>query len=669
MNGIKLTALLFLLAPSASYALTVTASSCSVSAVSAAIDLVSNGDTVRIPAGECTWSSALNYSKGITLRGETDCVLNSTGIPTSCSTIIVDGIVGTTSLIWITSSAGLEYRISNIEFRDGGFRTGGVGPLRISGQTDRLPHDGRFFRFDHNRTIRLDDEPTMSLGGIMGLIDSNYIDLVSGDDFIYLDASTENEFAYPDTRWAEPSNFGSSDFVFMEHNQFDRTLTASASAVTDADRGSRYVFRKNISQDGNLGAHGTESGGRQRGHRATEVYDNIFLNANGFQLRSGTLLGFRNSYIYASGISGLASLQTNRLDDNYSWACTADGTCLMDVNDPGNPQASFVVASTAPGSAGTLAITVTPNPGWTTNEWQGYIVKKQGCESYGGVGSSNVLCSGSIRSNTSSTTLLVTNLSENDIGAGDTIDFNLITHMWDNGCRGGESPALEITTKKPDITSTLFTATATETNHGLTVGTTIMVTPADAEHEGVYIIDSVLDANTFTYQLRYATAAFSNEASVTVLPANWNSQVTEGCYSWKNVNMTTLSESEGIQTSLDSSLTNRENEHYFNYAGSSQTALATPWNGTVGVGVGVVAFRPSTCTTGVAYWATDEGEWDSTNGATADGRLYKCTATDTWTLFYTPYTYPHPRTEESTWETTIATTLKGGFKGRGGGAI
>jgi hypothetical protein len=26
----------------------------------------------------------------------------------------------------------------------------------------------------------------------------------------------------------------------------------------------------------------------------------------------------------------------------------------------------------------------------------------------------------------------------------------------------------------------------------------------------------------------------------------------------------------------------------------------------------------------------------------ASGLLYKCTATDTWTLYYTPYTYPHP---------------------------
>ena len=54
------------------------------------------------------------------------------------------------------------------------------------------------------------------------------------------------------------------------------------------------------------------------------------------------------------------------------------------------------------------------------------------------------------------------------------------------------------------------------------------------------------------------------------------------------------------------------------------------FNGTVGIGVGLLANRPSTCTTGVAYWATDTKT------------LYKATATNTWTAYYTPYTYPHP---------------------------
>jgi hypothetical protein len=70
---------------------------------------------------------------------------------------------------------------------------------------------------------------------------------------------------------------------------------------------------------------------------------------------------------------------------------------------------------------------------------------------------------------------------------------------------------------------------------------------------------------------------------------------------------------------------------------------------TAGVGVGTLAQRPASCTTGsesgggVGWWATDQGgNWNTVNGTANDGALYKCTATNTWTLYYTPYTYPHP---------------------------
>jgi hypothetical protein len=83
------------------------------------------------------------------------------------------------------------------------------------------------------------------------------------------------------------------------------------------------------------------------------------------------------------------------------------------------------------------------------------------------------------------------------------------------------------------------------------------------------------------------------------------------------------------------------NRDYYNaVSASAQTSTSSPFNGTSGMGFGTLANRPSTCTTnaseaggGVGYFAVDQG---------TQGTLYRCSATNTWTVHYTPYTYPHP---------------------------
>jgi len=74
------------------------------------------------------------------------------------------------------------------------------------------------------------------------------------------------------------------------------------------------------------------------------------------------------------------------------------------------------------------------------------------------------------------------------------------------------------------------------------------------------------------------------------------------------------------------------------------------FDGTSGVGCGTaVAFAEiTTCTTGVGYWVTDQSCSDLTGMVGANpstpisGTFYKCTSTDTWESYFTPYTYPHP---------------------------
>ena len=91
--------------------------------------------------------------------------------------------------------------------------------------------------------------------------------------------------------------------------------------------------------------------------------------------------------------------------------------------------------------------------------------------------------------------------------------------------------------------------------------------------------------------------------------------------------------------SVDTHIAN--NRDYYNaVSASAQTSSSSPFNGSTGMGFGALANRPATCTTntsesggGVGYFAVDQG---------SQGALYRCSATNTWTAHYQPYTYPHP---------------------------
>jgi len=68
---------------------------------------------------------------------------------------------------------------------------------------------------------------------------------------------------------------------------------------------------------------------------------------------------------------------------------------------------------------------------------------------------------------------------------------------------------------------------------------------------------------------------------------------------------------------------------------------------TAGVCVGTLASRQTNCTAGVGYWATDQGNWNTSGGSNinsyaGNGVLYQCNPANTWTAYYTPLTYPHP---------------------------
>ena len=60
-------------------------------------------------------------------------------------------------------------------------------------------------------------------------------------------------------------------------------------------------------------------------------------------------------------------------------------------------------------------------------------------------------------------------------------------------------------------------------------------------------------------------------------------------------------------------------------------------------GVGTGTTLPTSCTINTGFWKTDAGgNWNAINGTANDGALYKCSSTNVWTLYYTPFIYPYP---------------------------
>jgi Abnormal spindle-like microcephaly-assoc'd, ASPM-SPD-2-Hydin len=111
---------------------------------------------------------------------------------------------------------------------------------------------------------------------------------------------------------------------------------------------------------------------------------------------------------------------------------------------------------------------------------------------------------------------------------------------------------------------------------------------------------------------------------------SWPNEALEPMYEWMDV-----WSGNTFIVNQDSDVLVQNSDYYI--SSDPGTSNCTGFTGATGVGCGLGASRPSACTAGVAYWATD-----ANSGV---GELYKCTATGnpgTWTGIYEPYTYPHP---------------------------
>src|SRR6266481_3735960 len=91
---------------------------------------------------------------------------------------------------------------------------------------------------------------------------------------------------YGDNSWAQPTNLGTSQFIFVEDNIYLCTA-AGVQDFVDGAGGSRYVVRHNTTTNGSIGGgHGTDSTGRTRSVRVFEIYNNTMNATSSFPMAS-----------------------------------------------------------------------------------------------------------------------------------------------------------------------------------------------------------------------------------------------------------------------------------------------------------------------------------------------------------------------------------------------
>jgi hypothetical protein len=559
-------------------AATIDAASCEKSAVENAIGQASAGDTVNVPA--CP--AGVTWSAQLRITKAIH--LKGAGVG---QTVILDAMpTNQPVMVWVCVPAEL-HTLSGFEFRNGGRASFAFSGIVIFGcpsaptQSTIKVYENKF---DHVLGVSIWTD------NALGVVFNN-IFLLSGTGNAQQPIATHQPDwkgsgdGRGDNSWSDDVIWGSSDFLFIENNTMIYD-PGTGRACHDGTDGTRFVFRFNTTVRCHVVVHGTDSGGRRRGARAFEMYMNTVDNNQNSAMaviRSGSALIWGNTGANLLSGGNAAQLTPYRPFADFGPWQPASGRGKWDNNDPGNP---FDPGSACPGrkctitGVGTLTVTVS-GAGWATNQWDNYIIYKTTAS--GGdacpTRSEGRNCHSVIIGNTS-----------------DTITF------IEAGGQGA--------------------------NMSFAVGDTFEINR----------LLETLDQPGRGGGPRITGGTASIEPP---LPGAWiaggDNQVDFPVYEWLNTN-------NGIDINLATLRYGRpvvrENEHMFNH----KPSLA--FNGTIApsrssIGVGKMADRPATCTPGVLYWVTDEGEWWAANPG-PDGRAYKCTSVNTWTLFYTPYTYPHP---------------------------
>jgi hypothetical protein len=340
------------------------ASSCSQTDILAAVAVSVNGDSIRIPAGTCVWTSTITINKGVTLQGA--------GIG---QTIIVDARVRSGggsggNLMTVNVLDGSIFRLTGTTWQSDGVQTLAFdGMIVLSGCSTTTAN----YRIDHNKFDQIRNVNLRFYGSLFGVTDHNTA-IGYGGSAVFINA---NNLSWPrdgvtctgrwgDGSWAYPLAPGTIKAHYVEDNSW--TGSGASSAIVDSNNGARTVVRHNRLIFSTVGSHGTDSGQRLRSQRWLEIYDNSFNFPAGVAvpyvswIRGGSGVVFNNK-VYLdrrAGYNWLVYHKNLRSDDTSnrtfppweSWTRrfpNCDGTAPWDGNT-GDPSGKGYRCLDQPGS-------------------------------------------------------------------------------------------------------------------------------------------------------------------------------------------------------------------------------------------------------------------------------------------------------------------------------
>jgi hypothetical protein len=279
-----------------------TAKSGSRDDIQAALNLAKSGDSVMIPAGNFVFNGGATLNGGITIMGAGK---DKTTLRRTTS--------GDSWMFTVNCSNGGKFVLTGLTII-------GLSPNMSPGI--KLSNNCKDFRIYDNSFRKCMDRAIEIYGNTRGVIDHN--------EFIDNNLTAIVIFGDGNEAWKRPLDLGSAEGIYIEDNFFRQEVIASSNMHhhVASNNGSRYVFRYNKCDDGNLTSSAVDAHGQKfywpRGSRRYEVYGNTF-NAKrrwvSMNMRGGDGVIFNNVFTGSYSYPIRLIHEGNAGDGNCTYPC------------------------------------------------------------------------------------------------------------------------------------------------------------------------------------------------------------------------------------------------------------------------------------------------------------------------------------------------------------